>query len=137
MTHFLAIPKVNPSRWFSGPTPVDANLLAFLRIMCLKSLDEVNEWSEGEEAFKGLLEPAESFKKPELDQKAFQYLSTRCTLLLRSYPTTLEADAEVREDQEKFQKLSMPRRLALILRMGEKKILNVTIKFCQDRLASK
>ncbi len=31
---------------------------------------------------------------PELDTKVYKYLETRCTLLLRSYPTTVEEDLE-------------------------------------------
>ena len=108
---------------------MDPTLLAFLRIMNLKTADEVKEWTDGEDTFKGLLAPAESFTKPELDKKAFQYLSTRCTLLLRSYPTSLEADVE-----EAAKEVSAAKRMALTLRMGEKKILNATIKFCQERL---
>ncbi len=106
-------------------------LLAFLRVLCLKTVSEVEEWtSEDGEKERRLLEGGASH---ELDQRALQYLCTRCELLLKTYPTTLEEDE--RKRQEELEAMSQPKRFCLFLRMGEKRILNHTIQICKDRLA--
>ena len=56
--------------------------------------------------------------------------SIRCGHLLKSYPTTLSQDEELSKGENLSQKL----RDCLVLRMKEKEKLNLTIKFCQNKL---
>ena len=50
--------------------------------------------------------------------------------MLKSYPTTLSQDEELSKGENLSQKL----RDCLVLRMKEKEKLNLTIKFCQNKL---
>ena len=126
----LARLTVSPQGHFAlkkSEKPVDQMLLAFLRVMCLNTKEQLDSWAE-EEKIRDLLNEKTD---EDLDKKAFQYLLTRCTLLLRSYPTTLEDDVE---KMEKSDNLSQSVRFCLALRMAEKKILNATIKYCQEKV---
>ncbi|TRY75681.1 hypothetical protein TCAL_14603 [Tigriopus californicus] len=90
--------------------PFDQLLLAFLRVMCLQSQDEIDLWSH-EDKIRDLLNPEAD---PDLDNKVFQYMKTRCDLLLKSYPTSLE------EDEKALQNVDLPATLksCVILRQG-------------------
>ncbi len=105
-----------------GPDPPEASLMSFLRVMCIRSKEEVEKWS---------CEKDGGGFCAEMDQRALQYLLTRCTLLLKSYPTTLEEDVDAKAAQE----LTQIQKYCIYLRMGEKKILNDTIKFCKEKLS--
>jgi len=89
---------------------------------------------------------------PELDKKAFKYIETRCMLLLKSYPTSLEQDldllaktlnddvqAEAKEETTPTKatptsaKLNANQINCVLLRTGEKKILKHVIQYCQNK----
>lgn len=107
---------------------LDSKLLAFLRVMVLKEANEVEEWAKEENVLTLLNEKT----KEDLDKRAMQYLQTRCNLLLRSYPTTLEEDAEIYDQNMK--ELTVAKRSCLILRKAEKEILNQVIRYCQRNM---
>ncbi len=118
----------------------DPLLMAFLRVICLKTDAEVKEWADSEghpEKARELLRVEEeeeaSSSLAELDSRAYRYLMTRCELLLKSYPTTLEEDVETRKEEAE-KKLTQTQRFCLYLRIGEKEILHQTIRFCKDKL---
>ena len=73
---------------------------------------------------------------PNLDEKIRKYLETRCTLLLRSYPTTLEKDLELLQLEDNTEQKSnlsgLNQKHCTILRSQEKQILEHVIKYCQN-----
>ena len=135
----LAKLVVSPHGHFAlSPKPVDVssldpNLFAFLRVMNMSTEEQIGHWSE---RAKDLL--VANCEDVELDQKSLNYLLTRCMLLLKSYPTSLEGDAGILSgeiDITDARKMSARRRMCVVLRKSEKEILNDTIKMCKDRLA--
>ena len=107
--------------------PFDRMLLAFLRVLCMNSADEISAWNDEEKAKELLNDTTHA----ELDKKSHQYLLTRCTLLLRSYPTSLEEDCELLEKAEP--NASPFKKDCITLRFGEKKILHGVIDFCKQK----
>merc|ERR1712027_62167 len=96
--------------------------------------EQIGHWNE---RAKDLLSPI-CCDDADLDLKALNYLLTRCTLLLKSYPTSLEEDAGLLSGEAEVtdgRKMSLRRRMCTVLRKSEKEILNDTIKMCKDRLA--
>ena len=69
-----------------------------------------------------------------IDKKVYQYLQTRCQLLLKSYPTSLEEDlAELHEAGK--DDLSQKKYLCLVLRSKEKKMLHGAITYCTKQMS--
>ena len=68
-----------------------------------------------------------------MDRAVMQYLITRATLLLRSYPTTLEQDQGVPKEAatDPFGLLTTQ------LVVAEKRILVNTVAYCEQRLKPK
>ena len=144
--------------------PFDNVLLAFLRILCMTTKEDINKWSnsntqesEGEISQETETEESKEAKtnenestfadkvrellndnlasQPELDVKVYKYLETRCTLLLRSYPTTIEEDLKTLSLEEGAGKHpgnhNLNRKHCTILRSQEKQILHHVLKYCQ------
>lgn len=58
-----------------------------------------------------------------------QYMITRCTLLLRSYPTSLDEDVVImKEEQNPITRNNVQ------LRLSEKRILVSTVAYCEQTL---
>jgi len=113
--------------------PFDNVLLAFVRILCLKTKEELAPFKEDPEKVRDLLN--DSFEA-DLDDKAYKYIETRCSLLLRSYPTTLDQDEKLLSDGEEVKKLSANKLNCVRLRVEEKKILSLVVKHCQNKPAT-
>jgi len=63
------------------------------------------------------------------DAKMFQYMITRCALLLRSYPTNMDEDQVLfKESQDCITKNNVQ------LRLCEKRILVSTVAYCEQKL---
>merc|ERR1712088_27603 len=96
--------------------PFDNVLLAFLRVISMTK-DDIDKLSND-------------------DEKIRKYLETRCTLLLRSYPTTLEKDLELLQLEDNTAQKSnlsgLNQKHCTILRSQEKQILEHVIKYCQN-----
>ncbi|XP_041353715.1 actin-histidine N-methyltransferase-like isoform X2 [Gigantopelta aegis] len=109
-----------------GDNPIDGDLLAFLRVFNMEE-ELLKERFSGEMAAENLqkLKELEHPVSPENDQKVWNFIEMRASLILKSYPTTRE------DDEEELQKegLSEPHRLALQLRVCEKTILQNTVKY--------
>ena len=107
--------------------------MAFVRILCLKSKEDIekltkkNDEEEEEDKVRDLLN--DTFKDDELDKKAFGYIETRCSLLLKSYPTSLEKDNELLKEG----KLGPNQTHCVLLRRDEKVILNHVVAYCQEK----
>ena len=125
--HFTLSPKP------ADVSSLDPNLLAFLRVMNMSTEEQIGHWTE---KAKDLL--VANCEEDDLDQKSINYLLTRCLLLLKSYPTSLEEDVGLLSggtEATGAEGLSERRRMCIVLRKLEKEILNDTIKMCKDRLA--
>ena len=68
-----------------------------------------------------------------MDRAVMQYLITRATLLLRSYPTTLEQDQAVLKEATAAPTTLLTTQLVL----AEKRILVNTVAYCEQRLKPK
>ena len=126
--------KINPGHTFPSFSflGLDRMLIAFLRVMVMSSEEQLEKWHR-EDKTRDLLN--EELSEDDLDKKAYTYLQTRCTLLLRSYPTTLEKDeAILKGEGEEGNDLKQMTRFCVQLRAEEKRILNDNIEFCKNKL---
>jgi len=140
MLDILSIPRHSPyfslSQVGAGDEkakPFDNLLLAFVRILCLKTKEELQPFKDDPQKVRDLLN--DTFDQ-ELDQKAYKYIETRCTLLLRSYSTSLEEDTKMLGSDEELKSFTRNKINCIRLRIGEKKILGHVIKFCQSKTAA-
>lgn len=107
--------------------PLDPAFLAFLRVLCLSKADI--EGLQGQiDQIKALTEP-QTLAFAELDKRVYQFLATRCQLLLKSYPTSLEEDLKLLETPSD---LSQKQFLCYLLRSKEKEMLNGAIRYCSN-----
>ena len=78
---------------------------------------------------KELLEPVEI---PELDTKVYKYMETRCQLLLKSYPTSLDEDLKLlKKGHDEFTQKQV---FCYLLRSKEKEMLNGATEYCRKML---
>jgi len=106
--------------------PLNDKLVAFLRILQMDQA-QLEEYSK--------LELASATKLLDLkvttqfDGKMLQYMITRCALLLRSYPTSMDQDqALMKETQDPIMRNNVQ------LRLYEKRILVSTVAVCEQKL---
>ncbi|KAK7504177.1 hypothetical protein BaRGS_00004481 [Batillaria attramentaria] len=113
-----------------GECPVDGEMLAFLRVFCMDEDTLRSQFAEDadKEKLEGLKELETSVSKDN-EEKVWAFLETRASLLLKSYPTT------VQEDDAQLKQTDLPNtlRMALQLRVGEKRILQQTVAFAGRR----
>lgn len=128
----LSIPKTG--HFFIGQSPekpVDNILMAFVRVVCMTK-DEIGSWLDNNgDKVRDLLNDTTNDDK--LDKRAYKYMETRCLLLLKSYPTSLEQDEELMQQKKEA---SQKQQFCFLLRSKEKKLLNCAIKHCQEKGAS-
>ena len=111
--------------------PLDPTLLGFLRVLCLTK-DNIEEMKDDLAVVKSFLcDLPDAPFAPELDRRVYQYLETRCQLLLKSYPTSLEEDLELLAKKEE---LSQKQYFCVLLRKQEKEMLNGAITYCKAKL---
>jgi len=143
--------------------PFDNVLLAFLRVLCMTTKEEITKWGNvnTQESPEGASEPIEQSNgvsdkesnfadevrellndsltvQPDLDVKVYKYLETRCSLLLRSYASTLEddfkrlgmADSATTESECP----SLNQKNCILLRSQEKQILSHVIEYCRKNM---
>ncbi|XP_046444883.1 actin-histidine N-methyltransferase-like [Daphnia pulex] len=110
----------------AGPQPVDGKLLAFLRLFCMTK-DSLDRWLQSDNASNLMHE--ECGIETEVDDKSWSFLKARCQLLLQLYPTTKEADLKMLEED-----LSSHRRMCVLLRLAEKRILLSAIECAAQRI---
>lgn len=110
--------------------PIDGLLMAFLRVNCMTSKDEIDSWIKDETCRQLLDVLKDDEKLSELDTKALNYIKIRCDLLSRAYPTSIEQDQEILKKED----LTDKRRFCVQLRLKEKEILNATINYCTTKL---
>ena len=127
------ISSIDPKIYFLGKLPekpLDPALLGFLRVLCLNN-EDVEHFKANIDQVKNLILP-ESGYKPELDQRVFKYLETRCDLLLKSYPTNLLEDLDLLKRED----LSQKQYFCYLLRSKEKEMLQGAIDYCKSAVHS-
>ncbi|XP_022249987.1 histone-lysine N-methyltransferase setd3-like [Limulus polyphemus] len=118
----LGLPVTGKYHLHTGHQPVENRLLAYLRVQVIKD-DDILKINEEQNVDWLLNEDIHS--TDHLTQDALVFLKTRITLLLRAYPTTLEDDEKLLQNEE----LSLRRRLAVMLRLTEKRILSSAFQY--------
>ena len=152
----LSIPRVGGHfKLTLAEKPFDNILLAFVRINCLTTKDDLEEWiaptqknesegsinvpKEGEikmDKVRDLLDDKLSSEYESLEKKVYKYLETRCTLLLRCVPTTMEQDLSQLfidgNEETRTTGVSLNQRNCANLCFKEKLLLQHVVKYCQD-----
>ncbi|XP_066981550.1 actin-histidine N-methyltransferase [Macrobrachium rosenbergii] len=88
----LSLPSSGTFMLIPGPHPVSPGLLAFTRIFCMDK-ESLEKWKGDGSKAKDLLH-VDCDVGTSVQDKTWAFLHTRVTLLLRAYPSTLEADEE-------------------------------------------
>jgi len=116
--------------------PLDPALLAFLRVLCFTK-KEIDDFQGNHEKICSLSEPNTTDDQviKDVDKRVYQYLQTRCQLLLKSYPTTLEEDSAELHEAGKDD-LSQKKYLCLVLRSKEKKMLHGAVTYCEKQTST-
>ncbi|KAK3913779.1 Actin-histidine N-methyltransferase [Frankliniella fusca] len=111
----------------SGPRPVSDQLAAFVRVLCMDK-GQLERWAASSDAD---LEPLLAEECPQLgadlSAKALAFLQVRVKLKLAAYPTSLEFDEALLSDDVQDRKLSQCARLAVQLRVEEKRLLQAAL----------
>lgn len=109
----------------SAQKPIDEALLGFLRVLCMTAAD-MDVYRGNIDQIKSLIDV--NACHGELDKRVYNYLQTRCQLLLKSYPTSLQEDEELLKSKD----LSQKQYFCCLLRSREKQMLNGAIKYCSN-----
>ncbi|KAK6183292.1 hypothetical protein SNE40_010798 [Patella caerulea] len=125
---------ISPSRSFflhKGEFPVNGELLAFLRIFTMDE-DLLKEKFGNDVTMETLdqLKNMDVVITDENEKKVWSFIETRAALLLKTYPTTEEEDLSVLNSGKE---LTDPQKMGLQLRIGEKQILESTIKYASEK----
>jgi len=130
---------------FEASTEIDPDLRGLLLVQLVDG-GIFQTWKKDKKAFNRWLkalpteEKKRKFNQPSLKEKIYQYVAQFAEARLKDYPTTLEQDYEELKpiDEDKFKlKEKVPEdilyhRWGLILRIGEKELLNKYINRYKD-----
>nr|CAD7427011.1 unnamed protein product [Timema monikensis] len=123
----LGLPTTGEFYLKTGADPVDGRLLAFLRVFSMRQ-EHLEHWLDSERS-SDLVYP-DCALETEVETKTWNFLHTRIKLLLSAYPTTMLDDL----DQLNKGGMASCRRLAIHMRVSEKKILHGAIDYVEQRL---
>ncbi|XP_059616323.1 actin-histidine N-methyltransferase [Phlebotomus argentipes] len=112
-----------------APQFISPELLGFVRVFNM-SKEHLEHWLTNDRATDLL--HADCALDTALEVKTWKFLETRLTLLLRSFPTTLEEDVALQSGP----KLGHIRSILLQFRIGEKQILRDALEYVQQRVKS-
>lgn len=112
-----------------APQFISPELLGFVRVFNMNK-EQLDHWLSSEKATDLL--HADCALETALEIKTWKFLETRLTLLLRSFPTTLEEDLTLQSGP----KLGHIRNILLQFRIGEKQILQDALEYVQQRVKS-
>lgn len=108
--------------------PINERCLAFLRVLTMTSAEELLTWSEDAKVNELLQRDCDA----TMDDRALRYLKTRCSLLLKAYPTSREDDAEKLASAVE---LTSAQRFCILLRAEEKDILDSVVDYCSRKMS--
>ncbi|KAB7502364.1 Protein peanut [Armadillidium nasatum] len=112
-----------------GKLPVSPDLLCFTRVFCMDK-EALSHWrKEDRKAYS--LRRDNCNMGATFDEKVDTFLHTRVSLLLKSYPTSLE------EDEEALKTCSGFERLIRSLLIEEKKMLKASLTYLSAKLPKK
>lgn len=112
-----------------NPEPFSGNILAFVRVFVADE-QELRELSSKREAELKLMLTAPNRLVSEANEmRTYDFLATRCSLLLRPYQTSIEDDDKLLADVS----LSRESRQAVLLQRCEKAILNLARETAVER----
>ncbi|KAL9880982.1 actin-histidine N-methyltransferase [Glossina fuscipes] len=131
LLQLLNIPKNGELKVLPAPEHISPELLAFVRVFNMNE-EQLQHWICSERATDLL--HIDCALETSLESKTWQYLQTRLMLLLRVFPTTLEAD-ETQLAGVKCGKLQMAQIPVMILeyRILEKRILAAALDYAKQR----
>eukprot|EP00096_Caligus_rogercresseyi_P012148 TRINITY_DN5004_c0_g1_i1.p1 TRINITY_DN5004_c0_g1~~TRINITY_DN5004_c0_g1_i1.p1 ORF type:complete len:504 (+),score=156.69 TRINITY_DN5004_c0_g1_i1:76-1587(+) len=109
------------------PPLIEDSLLAFIRVNAM-SEEELKDTLTKDEEIASL----KGEEKVSVDPKAYGFLKTRCELLLKSYPQSLEEDKKILKEKG----LPLHHRYCVSLRSLEKEILSNVINACSERISA-
>lgn len=117
------------------PTPrfISPELLAFVRIFNMNE-EQLNHWLAPDKVASDLLY-LDCALDTTLEIKTWNFLKMRLTLLLKSFPTSLEDDVNALEQHQKKgqQKLGHIKTMIIQYRITEKRILRDALAYIEER----
>lgn len=117
------------------PTPrfISPELLAFVRIFNMNE-EQLNHWLAPDKVASDLLY-LDCALDTTLEIKTWNFLKMRLTLLLKSFPTSLEDDVSALEQHQKKgqQKLGHIKTMIIQYRITEKRILRDALAYIEER----
>lgn len=130
----IGITKNSEITVLPAPECISPELLAFVRIFNMNE-DQLNHWLTPDKVASDLLY-LDCALETALEIKTWTFLKMRLTLLLKSFPTTLEEDIHLLEQhqQKGQQKLSHIKTNIIQYRISEKRILHSALSYIEERI---
>lgn len=116
-----------------APRFISPELLAFVRIFNMNE-DQLKHWLAPDKVASDLLY-LDCALETELEIKTWNFLKMRLTLLLKTFPTSLEDDVALLDQHQKKgqQKLGHTKTMIIQYRISEKKILRDALTYIEER----
>lgn len=129
----IGITKNSEITVLPSPRFISPELLAFVRVFNMNE-DQLKHWLAPEKVASDLLY-LDCALETELEIKTWNFLKMRLTLLLKSFPTTLDDDINLLEQHQKKgqQKLSHTKTMIIQYRITEKRILREALTYIEER----
>ncbi|XP_067636134.1 actin-histidine N-methyltransferase isoform X2 [Eurosta solidaginis] len=132
LLEMMQILKNTELRVLPPPTFISPELLAFVRVFNMNE-QQLEHWISSERAMDLL--HIDCALETTLESKTWQYLQTRLMLLLRVFPTTLEADEKQLAAYKKDELfLCYVEAMVLQYRILEKRILTAALDYAKQRI---
>lgn len=129
----IGITKNSEITVLPSPRFISPELLAFVRVFNMNE-EQLKHWLAPDKSASDLLY-LDCALETELEIKTWNFLKMRLTLLLKSFPTTLEDDINLLEQHQKKgqQKLSHTKTMIIQYRITEKRILREALTYIEER----
>lgn len=129
----IGITKNSEITVLPSPRFISPELLAFVRVFNMNE-EQLKHWLAPEKVASDLLY-LDCALETELEIKTWNFLKMRLTLLLKSFPTTLDDDINLLEQHQKKgqQKLSHTKTMIIQYRITEKRILREALTYIEER----
>lgn len=129
----IGITKNSEITVLAAPRFISPELLAFERIFNMNE-EQLNHWLAPDKVASDLLY-LDCALDTALEIKAWNFLKMRLTLLVKSFPTTLDEDIVLLEQHQKKgqQKLGHIKTMIIQYRIAEKRILRDALQYIEER----